>query len=129
MPIAALLGAIAVSGCASAGAAGDGSANTLILYNAQHEQVTAALTKEFTARTGIQVQVKSGSEDALTAQLEQEGGRSPADVFYTENSNWLQQLDDRGLLADVKAPTMARVPRRDSAGNGEWLAVSGRLSV
>ena len=65
----------------------------------------------------------------LTAQIEQEGSRSPADVFYTENSNWLQQLDDRGLLAKVNASTLADVPAKDSATNGGWLGVTGRFSV
>ena len=70
-----------------------------------------ALIKAFTSRTGIQVRVKSNDEDVLTAQLEQAGNRSPADLFYTENSNWLQQLDDRGFLAQVDASTLANVPR------------------
>jgi iron(III) transport system substrate-binding protein len=77
----------------------------------------------------VKVEVKNGDEDVLTAQIEQEGGRSPADVFYTENSNWLAQLDDRGLLAKVDLSTVARVPRRDSATDGNWLGVSGRFSA
>jgi iron(III) transport system substrate-binding protein len=126
----ALAAGLAVSGCAGAtGSSGSGPTQTLTLYNAQHEETTAALIKSFTAQTGIHVRVKSDDEDVLTAQLEQEGSRSPADIFYTENSNWLQQLDDRGLLAKVDASTLASVPRRDSASNGAWLGVSGRFSV
>ncbi|HXZ62317.1 MAG TPA: extracellular solute-binding protein, partial [Acidimicrobiales bacterium] len=68
-------------------------------------------------------------EDDLTAQVEEEGARSPADVVYTENSNWLQQLDDRGLLATVEPATLANVPADDSAANGEWVGVSARVSV
>jgi iron(III) transport system substrate-binding protein len=124
----ALVLGLAVSGCAGATGPG-GSGPTLTLYNAQHEETTDALIKAFTAQTGINVRVKSDAEDVLTAQLEQEGSRSPADVFYTENSNWLQQLDQRGLLATVDASTLANVPRRDSASNGGWLGVSGRFSV
>ena len=131
--------ALAISACggsgssssSSAGGSGDpsGSSQTLTLYNAQHEETTAALIKAFTAQTGIKVRVKSDDESVLTAQIEQEGSRSPADVFYTENSNWLQQLDDRGLLAKVNASTLADVPAKDSATNGGWLGVTGRFSV
>ena len=60
--------------------------------------------------TGIKVRVENDDEDVLTAQIEQEGSRSPADVFYTENSNWLEQLDDAGLLAKVDPSTLANVP-------------------
>jgi iron(III) transport system substrate-binding protein len=119
----AVLAAIVIAGC------GGSSANTLVLYNAQHEQTTAALIAAFTRHTGIRVVVKNDAEDVLTAQLEQEGSRSPADLFYTENSNWLQQLDNRGLLAKVDRSTLANVPAHDSAANGDWVGVSGRFSV
>jgi iron(III) transport system substrate-binding protein len=118
--------ALALAGC---GGSSGGSGPTITLYNAQHEQTTAALIKAFTQQTGIKVRVLNNSEDVLTAQLVQEGSRSPADVFYTENSNWLQQLADRGLLAQVDSPTLANVPRRDSAAGGAWVGVSARVSA
>jgi len=116
---------IALTGCA--GLSG-GSGNALVLYSAQHPETTSAIVAAFTRQTGIKVLVKDNSEDVLTAQLEQEGSRSPADVFYTENSNWLQQLDARGLLAKVAGATLANTPRRDGATNGDWLGISGRFS-
>ena len=136
VPFAAVLScsaAVAIGGCggSSSGGGGDpsGSGQTLTLYNAQHEETTDALIKAFTQQTGIRVRVKSDDESVLTAQIEQEGSRSPADVFFTENSNWLQQLDDRGLLAKVNSSTLADVPLLDSASNGDWVGVSGRFSV
>jgi iron(III) transport system substrate-binding protein len=139
-PLAVVASSLAVVALASCGgsssssgsnASGDppGGGQTLTLYNAQHEETTDALIKAFTERTGIRVRVKSDDESVLTAQLEQEGSRSPADVFFTENSNWLQQLDERGLLAKVAAATLADVPASDSATNGDWVGVSGRFSV
>ncbi|MBV9010831.1 MAG: extracellular solute-binding protein [Pseudonocardiales bacterium] len=119
-----------VAGVAAACGGGPASASdpTITLYNAQHEQTTNALIAAFTKQTGIKVRVDNNSEDVLTAQIEQEGNRSPADVVYTENSNWLQQLDDRGLLAKVDAATLANVPTADSATNGDWVGVSARVS-
>jgi iron(III) transport system substrate-binding protein len=121
----AVVVALALAGCGGSSAA---SGPTITLYNSQHEQTTAALIKAFTKQTGINVRVLNNSEDVLTAQLVQEGSRSPADVFYAENSNWLQQLANRGLLATVDASTLANVPRRDSAAAGTWVGVSARLS-
>jgi iron(III) transport system substrate-binding protein len=123
-----LLAAIAASGCGSS-TSGAGSGTTLTLYNAQHEQTTAAIIAAFTKRTGIRVRVKNDDEDVLTAQIVQEGTRSPADLFYTENSNWLQQLNERGMLEKVGAAALASVPEQDSAANGDWLGVSARISV
>src|SRR5579871_1603791 len=102
---------------------------TITLYNAQHEQTTSALIAEFTKETGIKVRVDNNDEDVLTAQLQQEGSHTPADVFYTENSNWLQQLSDDHLLAPVDPATLASVPARDNATDGTWLGVSARMSV
>jgi iron(III) transport system substrate-binding protein len=117
---------IALAACGSSSGSGTG---TLVIYSAQHPETTAAIVAAFTKQTGIRVLVKNDDEDVLTAQLEQEGSRSPADVFYTENSNWLAQLDQRGMLTAVAPSTLARVPRRDSATNRDWLGVSGRFSV
>ena len=122
----------AVTGCSASGATAtpsDGSGQTITVYNAQHEQTTDAMIAAFTKATGINVRVVNDDEDVLTAQIEQEGSRSPADVFYTENSNWLQQLANRGMLAKVDASSLANVPAADSAADGDWAGVSARISA
>jgi len=127
-----LLVGVALSGCGGSSSASSASASgepTITLYNAQHEQTTDAMIAAFTRQTGIKVRVDNDDEDVLAAQIEQEGSRSPADVFYTENSNWLEQLNERGLLAKVNAATLANVPAQDSAANGGWVGVSARISV
>jgi iron(III) transport system substrate-binding protein len=127
--VAGLVASACTSSSGAAGGASGSQSQTLTLYNAQHEQTTDALVAAFTKATGIQVRVDNDDEDDLTARIELEGSRSPADLFYTENSNWLQQLDDAGLLAKVDASTLANVPTADSAANGEWVGVSARISV
>jgi iron(III) transport system substrate-binding protein len=100
----------------------------LTLYSAQHQQTTSAMVAAFTKLTGIKVNVQNDSEDTMTAKVEQEGGKSPADVVYTENSPWLVQLDQKGLLAKVDPATLASVPKADSAASGNWVGVSARIS-
>jgi iron(III) transport system substrate-binding protein len=126
----ALAGLLVLSACSSSGGAkSSADAGEITLYSAQHEQTTDALVKAFTAKTGIKVNVRSDDEDVLTAQIEQEGSRSPADVFYTENSPWLEQLDAKGMLAKVDASTLAEVPAKYSGTSGDWVGVSARASV
>jgi iron(III) transport system substrate-binding protein len=127
--IVALLGtaALALVGCSTP--ASTHKPTTITLYNAQHEQTTTALIKAFTAQTGIVVKVDNDDEDVLTAKIEQEGSRSPADVIFTENSNWLQQLADKGLLARVNSRTLKAIPAADSAQDGDWVGVSARVSA
>lgn len=106
-----------------------GPEETITLYSAQHEQTTNALIAAFTAQTGIKVTTRSDGEDVLTAQIEQEGAKSPADVFYTENSPWLEQLDQKHLLAKVDPATLHQVPAADSGASGDWVGVSARVSA
>jgi iron(III) transport system substrate-binding protein len=122
-PLALIL-ALATSGC---GASDPG--RTITLYSAQHEQTTDAMIAAFTKQTGIHVRVEQNDEDVLTAQLEEEGELTPADVFYTENSNWLEQLDQQHMLAKIEPATLAAVPKQDDAANGDWVGVSARISV
>ncbi len=121
------VGGLVLSGCAAGPA--KSAATTIVLYNAQHEQTTTALVKAFTRQTGIVVKVDNDDEDVLTAKIEQEGSRSPADVIFTENSNWLQQLADKGLLAHVDANTLSGIPSVDNAADGDWVGVSARVSA
>jgi iron(III) transport system substrate-binding protein len=127
----AVVGAIVAASFALAGCSStinDAAPTTIVLYNAQHEQTTTALVTAFTKATGIVVKVDNDDEDVLTAKIEQEGSRSPADVIFTENSNWLQQLADKSLLAKVDTKTLANVPAADSAKDDEWVGVSARVS-
>ena len=101
----------------------------LTLYSAQHEQMVDLLTAAFTKQTGIPVRVRSGEAPAIAAQLLREGASSPADVYLTENSPELVLLDERHLLAPVAPATLAAVPARDNAPDGNWLGVLARENV
>lgn len=102
---------------------------TLTLYNGQHIQTTDALVAGFEKATGIQVAVRSNDENTFDNQIVQEGSRSPADVFYAENSPSLEFLQAKGLLAPVNAPTLGEVPAKYSSAQHDWVGVSARVSV
>ncbi len=114
-----------LAGCG--GSSRGGSAITL--YNGQHEQTTAALVAAFEKQTGINVNVRTGDEATLGDQILQEGGSSPADVFYTENTPVLEALREHGLLARVAPSALAAVPSRYDSAQGYWVGVSARVSV
>jgi iron(III) transport system substrate-binding protein len=124
--------ALAACGSSSSTSSTSGSATTgatITLYNGQHEQTTARLVAGFEKQTGIRVKVRSDDEDVLGNQIIQEGGSSPADVFYTENTPVLEDLQEKGLLAPLSASTLAAVPAKYSSPQGDWVGVSARVSV
>jgi hypothetical protein len=102
---------------------------TLTLYSAQHEQVVDMLTAEFTQETGIKVLVHTGEGPDVANQILQEGVDSPADVFFTENSPELNLLDEKSLLAPVSPATLAEIPAKYNAADGDWLGILARENV
>lgn len=101
----------------------------LTLYSAQHGQTVSMLTTKFTEETGIPVRVHAGEAPEIANQIATEGARSPADVYFTENSPELTLLDEKGLLAPVDPITLAAVPRQYSGASGHWVGVLARENV
>jgi iron(III) transport system substrate-binding protein len=124
---AALLAAGATLSACSSSSASDGT--TLILYNGQHEQTADNLISAFEQKTGIRVVTRDDDEDVLADQIVAEGSRSPADVFYTENSPPLESLQAKGLLSPVDSATLAKTPSKYNSPQGDWVGVSARVSV
>jgi len=128
--MSALLAAALVSALAAGcGAAGGSAAQSITLYNGQHVQTANALVAQFEKQTGITVNVRSDDEDTLVDQILTEGSHSPADVFLTENSPPLEQLQGKGMLAKVDSSTLSLTPARYSSPSGDWVGVSARVSV
>lgn len=119
--------ATALAGCG--GGSGTSRGPSITLYSGQHPQTTAAVVSAFEAKTGIHVNVRSGDENALVQEIEQEGSSSPADVVYTENSPALTALAEKGLLAALPAATLSATPSKYNSGAGDWVGVSARASV
>ena len=92
-------------------------------------QTTQALIAAFEKQTGITVNLRSDDEDVLADQIVTEGSRSPADVYFTENTPPLQYLASKGLLASVAPSTLANTPARFNSPDGKWVGVTARVSV
>lgn len=114
---------------AACGGGGGGGARSIVLYNGQHTQLTAALISAFTKQTGIAVEVRTNDSLVLADQILQEGSHSPADVYLSENSPELTTLDQHGLLAKLPASLLAQVPAGDRSSTGDWLGVALRVSA
>jgi iron(III) transport system substrate-binding protein len=127
--LAVITGAVVLTVGGGGAAPAARSAGTLTLYSGQHVQTTQALVNGFEKKTGISVKIRSDDEDVLADQIQTEGSRSPADVFFTENSPPLQVLAAKGLLSPVDASTLAQAPSRFNSPQGKWLGVTARVSV
>ncbi|MFF2390552.1 iron ABC transporter substrate-binding protein [Agromyces sp. NPDC058104] len=119
-----------LSGCA-AGGSGDAAVDedALVVYNAQHEELTQEWADAFTEETGIEVVLRNGDDSELGNQLVQEGAASKADVFLTENSPAMSLVEEAGLFAPVDESTLALVPEQYRPASGAWTGIAARSTV
>jgi iron(III) transport system substrate-binding protein len=105
------------------------SGPSLVVYNAQHEELIDEVAKGFTEKTGIEVELRNGSDLELANQLVEEGDASPADVFLTENSPAMTLVDGKSLFANLPSTTLDRIPDQYRPDDGEWTGFAARSTV
>ncbi|MFF2270941.1 iron ABC transporter substrate-binding protein [Agromyces sp. NPDC058136] len=121
-----------LTGCAAGGSGGgseEAPADALVVYNAQHEELTQEWADAFTEETGIEVVLRNGDDSELGNQLVQEGAASKADVFLTENSPAMSLVEEADLFAPVDEATLALVPEQYRPTSGLWTGIAARSTV
>jgi iron(III) transport system substrate-binding protein len=127
----ASLATLALTACGSGSLEAKGKLDPgkLTIYSAQHENLTQAWAKAFQDKTGIKVQIRYGSDSSMGAQIVQEGDKSPADVFLTENSPAMTTVQNAGLLATVDPTTIAQVGKDFAPSTHQWVGIAARSTV
>jgi len=105
------------------------NAESILVYNAQHENLTQAWADAFARQTGMRVMLRNGGDTELGNQIVQEGAASPADVFLTENSPAMVLVDNAGLFAALDPDTLAQVPQNFRPEHGRWIGIAARTTV
>jgi len=104
--------------------------NEVNVYTSRHYDVDDILYDEFTKKTGITVNIISGSGGALMERLRAEGKNSPGDVFFTVDAGNLANFQKAGLLQSIESETIKNtVPPELRGPNNEWVAIAKRARV
>lgn len=101
----------------------------IVVYNAQHENLVQSWVDGFTKETGIKVTLRNGGDSELGNQLVQEGSKSPADVFLTENSPAMVLVDNAKLFAPLDKSTLEQVAPVYRPEHGRWIGIAARSTV
>jgi iron(III) transport system substrate-binding protein len=98
----------------------------LTVYSGRSESLIGPLIERFTEVTGIPVEARYGDTAELAAVMLEEGDRSPADLFFSQDAGALGAVADAGLLATLPAEVVDRVPEGFRDTGSQWVGVSGR---
>jgi iron(III) transport system substrate-binding protein len=104
-------------------------AQSILVYNAQHPNLTQAWADGFSRESGVKVTLRNGGDTELGNQIVQEGAASPADVFLTENSPAMALVDAAGLFAPLGNDILSLVPDNFRPADGRWVGVAARTTV
>lgn len=110
-------------------ACGSGEGEALVVYSGRTENLVGPLFEDFTAETGIEVEIRYAPSEDLALLITQEGQKSPADVFISQSPGAIGLLAGANLLEKLGPDTIERVPERYRNSEGRWVGLSGRVRV
>ena len=102
------------------------SAEPLVVYSGRSEDLVGPLFEEFTAESGIAVDVRYGDSTELAATLILEGDTSNAQVFFAQDPASIGSVANAGLLQPLGAELTGMVDPQFSDREGRWVGVSAR---
>ena len=127
-------GAVLLGAAACATDNGDEPGNpdsdgSITLYSGRNESLIGPLLQQFTAETGIQVEVRYGDTAQMAAQLLNEGERTPADVYLAQDAGALGAVANSGMFATLPPEVVEQVSAMYRHSDGEWIGITGRSRV
>ncbi len=104
-------------------------AEQIVLYSGRSKSLVAPIVQQFQKETGIKVLVKYGNTAQLALTLEEEGKRSPADVFWAQDASALGAVNKAGLFAPLPDSITRELPSHFANAAHTWVGTSGRARV
>ena len=107
----------------------DGNGGEVTIYSGRTENLIEPVLEAFACATGISVQVRWGSSTQLALLIDEEGSRSPADVFLSRSPGPVGFLESKGLLGTIDNSVLGLVSEENRSSEGSWIGFSGRKRV
>lgn len=101
----------------------------LTIYSGRSEEFIAPFFAQWQAQSGITLNIRYGDSAELAAQILEEGGNSPADLFLSQDAGSLGAVSEAGLFTQLSDQIATAIPANFVAANRNWVGVTGRARV
>lgn len=122
----------ALAACGSAddkGGSADGGDSGLVIYSGRNEKLVKPILDKLEKAVGSQVEVRYGDSAELAAQILEEGDRTKAGLFFSQDAGALGALSKEGMLAKLPQSSLDEVDPAYRGNTGDWVGLSGRVRV
>lgn len=106
-----------------------GDEERLTIYAGRSQNLVQPLLEQFSEDTGIKIRVRYGDGTDLALAILEEGGNSPADVYYGQDVGALGALKAEGRLSPLPDTILNIVGPAFRSPDGVWVGISGRQRV
>ncbi|AFZ66324.1 iron ABC transporter substrate-binding protein [Deinococcus peraridilitoris] len=100
---------------------------TLTVYSGRGKGLVDPIVQQFEIDTGIKVNVRYGTDAALLAALQEEGARTPADLFWSNTSGALGTAVQSKLLLTLPENITSKVPATFTPEARGWAPLTIRF--
>ena len=121
--------ALGIAACGDDGDAGASADEPLVVYSGRNQDLVGDLLRQYQSETGRKLEVRYGESPDLAATILEEGDRSPADVFLSQDAGALGAVQKEGLLADLPQALLGEVDERFRSAQGQWIGLTARARV
>ena len=101
----------------------------ITVYSGRSEEFIAPFFAQWEAQSGIKLNVRYGDSAELAAQILEEGGNSPADLFLSQDAGSLGAVAEAGLFTQLSGEIASAIPATYVAANRNWVGITGRARV
>ncbi|GGT19351.1 iron ABC transporter substrate-binding protein [Streptomyces purpureus] len=101
----------------------------LVIYSGRNENLVKPLIEKLEKHLGTNVEVRYGDSAELSAQLLEEGDKTEAGLFLSQDAGALGALSKEQRLAPLPKTTLDKVAPAHRGSAGDWTGVSGRVRV